>query len=190
MALNQPFTTASQAIASYNYTDIREGVGYQDYYLIESETSGGKDYHLTPRTDYSNSATKTSTGALDIDYDLSPFVLPQRMDGTALISLAVHGTSSANPTFTVELYKWDGATETQIGSTVTYAPTLTAARMLYFPITLSNVNFAVGESLRLRVAQTATGVSTGWGQDPAGRTDGSFTITTTSKLSIPFKLDL
>ena len=47
------------------------------------------------------------------------------------------------------------------------------------------------ETLRLRVQQVnPSSVTARYGIDPANRTDGSLTITTTSKVSIPFRVDL
>ena len=43
------FTTASPVLVSFDSTDISSGTGYEDYFLIESEDSGCKDYHLTPQ---------------------------------------------------------------------------------------------------------------------------------------------
>ena len=80
-----------------------------------------------------------------------------------------------------------------MGSTITFAPALIAAKMLYLPIEVVNTTIAVGEVLRLRVAATDTGASSKkLGYDPANRSDGAgaLTITTTSKVSIPYKLDL
>ena len=193
MVLDKPFTTASPALVNYSRTDIQTGVGYTDYYLIKSQTSGGADYHLTTNNDYSTDIAQSGTAAFDFDFDLSPFTIAQTINGTALVSLAVWGQSSTTPTWTVELYKWDGTTETQMGSTITFAPALIAAKMLSLPIEVVNTTIAVGEVLRLRVAATDTGASSKkLGYDPANRSDGAgaLTITTTSKVSIPYKLDL
>ena len=48
-----------------------------------------------------------------------------------------------------------------------------------------------GQQLRVRVVLAVAGsTATRYGIDPANRSDGSLTITTTSKISIPYKLDL
>ena len=190
----KPYTTASQVLVNFDSTDVANGTGYEDYFLIESEDSGGKDYHLTPNPDFSNTAyiEQAGAGTKDLDYDLSSFVIPRTINGTALISIAgLSPAGTVTATFTVELYKWDGNTETQIGSTVTFAKGLLAAgTMLYLRMPIENALIPAGESLRLRVSFTnSTGQTVRYGIDPAGRTSGNF-ITTTSKISVPYKLDV
>ena len=192
MALPEPFTTASPALVNFSRTDIQSGVGYVDYFLIQSQTDAAFDYHLTPNKDYSNNeALSANQSTNDNDFDLSPFVIPQTIDGTALISLAVESTINNSPVFTCELYRVRGGAETQIGSTVVFEPTLTTAKMLYMPIVITNEVFQAQDTLRLRVVQANAGSITSFmGIDPANRSHGSLTITTTSKISVPFKLDL
>ena len=86
----QEFTTASPVLVNFDSVDVANGTGYEDYFLIESEDSGGKDYHLTPNPDFSNTtAIVKSTSTSDLDYDLSSFVIPRTINGTVLISLAI-----------------------------------------------------------------------------------------------------
>ena len=194
MVLPRVFSNERERIiASFPSTDLRNGTGYEDYFLIESEDSGGKDYHLTPNRDFSNSTaiTTTAPSTIDLDYDLTPFALPQTINGMVLISIPAE-SSSGDPDFTIELYKVDDAGETQIGSTITFNPLIsTTNKMLYFRMPIVNEHFRKGEILRLRVVMVQSGGgSHRYGIDPAGRTDANLPITTTSKVSIPFKIDL
>jgi hypothetical protein len=188
------FKTASPAQVNYDFVDIANGTGYETYYLIESEDSGGKDYHLTPQTDYSNSVMISITSGAspsDIDYDLSPFVFPRTINGTALISLSIRGSNNITPTYAVYLYRWDGTTETQLGTAQLTTAALTGNIMLYFRIDIDNEIIPAGQQLRCRVVLTnATGTAAQYGIDPAGRTDAGLDITTQSKIHIPYKLDL
>jgi len=189
----QPYTTTSPVLVNFDQTDVANGTGYEDYYLIESEDSGGKDYHLTPNRDFSNTTflSQSASGSIDEDFDLTPFIFPRTINGTVLISLAVDGDSGVTPDFTVELYRWDGSIETQIGSTVTINVSLSAPKMLYMRMEVENELIPAGEQLRARVVMAdASGSTRRLGIDPAGRTDTSLSITTTSKISVPFKLDL
>ena len=178
-------------LANFDWTDIAAGTGYEDYFLIESEVDGGKDHHLTSQHDYSNSvdiSVQTTTSTLD--YDLTPFVNPRTINGVALISLAVYGLGGITPVYTVQLYKWDGSSETLLG-TAEFEPTLTAARMLYMPITIVNKKIGIGETLRCKVIlNNPSGSEARYGIDPANRTSGQLIITTTSKISIPYRLNL
>lgn len=180
------------ALVNFDFVDIANGTGYEDYFLIESEDSGGKDYHLTAQNDFSNSAvlSRSSAGDTDNDFDLTPFIIPRTINGTVLISLAVDGDSAVAPVFTVELYRVTGAGETQIGSSVALTPSLSAPRMLYMRMPITNELIAVGDFLRCRVNMSSASSSTRrLGIDPANRTDSNLTITTTSKISVPYKLD-
>ncbi len=191
----QPFTTVSPVLVSFDSQDIANGTGYENYFLIESQDSGGKDYHLTPNPDFSNDVdfvVNNGNTTEDHDYDLTPFVFPRTINGTVLISLPF-AAAGANPVVIIaELYKWDGSSETQLGSTINYTPSLTTTpRMIYFRMPIANELIPAGETLRFRLSIVNTTSTTVWmGIDPANRTHGNLTITTTSKISIPYKLDV
>lgn len=189
----QPYTTAPPALVSYDYTDIATSIGIQTFYLIESEDSGGKDYHLTQKTDYSSSAVlQNSVGAnSDLDYDTTPFQTPQTVRGTASLSLPIWCHADDSMAFTVQLKKWDGSSETNLSSAVTLTATQDGERMLFFQMPLTETLLKTGDVLRLSVAADETGSNNcKYGQDPAGRTHAQLTTTTQSKLNVPFKLDL
>ena len=191
----QPFTTASQTLVNYDNTDVSNGTGYETYYLIESEDSTGKDYHLTPTRDYSNNVSlQVLNSTQNHDYDLTPFTIPKVINGDVLISLPVQGTANATYPIIAELYKWNGTTETQLGSTINYSFVANAGatvRMLYFIMPIVNTLIPSGETLRLRISIARAGATPGYlGIDPANRTNSNLTITTTSKISVPYKLDL
>ena len=193
MAIPNIFGTSSPLLANYDYSDVLNATGYETYYLVESEDSTGKDYHLTPTTDYSNSVyIQASTSTSDLDYDLTPNVLPRTLNGTALVSLSCWAAGATTTVFTLELYNWDGSTETKLGSTVTFTPNLTTTpSMLYLRMPITNEVIPTGNILRLRVSMvTAGATATRYGIDPAGRTDSDLTLTTTSKIHIPYRLDL
>jgi len=189
------FSTQGPALVNFDFTDIASGTGYEDYFLIESQDSGGKDYHLTSNPDFSNSAfieQAGSAGTKDLDYDLTPFVIPRTVNGTVLISVPVVSLGGASsPAWTAELYRFDGTNEFQIGSTVTLTTSIPeAGQMLYFRMDVDNELIPVGETLRLRfVMQTFGSTTVKYGIDPANRTDVNLVITTTSKISVPYKLD-
>jgi hypothetical protein len=191
MVMPQPFTTASQALVNYDATDVSNGTGYEDYYLIESEDSGGVDYHLTPNADFSNSVTlNVSAGSSDQDFDLTAFIIPRTINGDVRLSIPIFN-DGGNSVTTAYLYKYDGSTETQLGSSITITKVGNPTTMLYMIMPIDNETIPAGEVLRLRLVMAYAGGGTGrWGIDPANRTHSSLTITTQSKLSIPYKLDL
>ena len=190
MVLPEPFTTASPSLVNYDFTDIANGTGYETYYLIVAEDNTGKTYHLTPHKDYSAAAILSVISSTeDHDYDLSPFTIPRTINGDVTVSLAAHG-GAATYTAVVEIYRYDGTTETKLGDTVTFAKLMTGAGdMWYFRIPIANEIIPAGQQLRARVSYGIAGATAGGlGVDPAGRTNASF-ITTTSKISVPYKLD-
>lgn len=186
----QPWTTESPVLATFTSSEIRSGVGNQDYFLIESEDSGGVDYHLVENNDFSrNVAVPMNAGAKDLDFDATTFTETVTVEGTAFLSIPVSGVSNVTPDFTFEIYKFDGSTETKLGDTVTFTtPALSGTIMLYIPMVVPLTTFTDGDNIRLRVSTSSEGSACQYGIDPANRADGSLTITTTSKLTIPFKL--
>jgi len=189
--MQQPFTTASPILVNYDWTDAVNNTGYKTFYLIESNSSTGVNYHLTPKQDYSSTPVLTeNSSTFDEDFDLTQFPLAQAIEGTALFSLPIKSASNATPDVIIELYKWNGTSETIIGSSVHLDAACNDAEMRYFNYTIPYTHFAAGETLRLRlqVVQTS-GIFVYFGIDPAGRTDADLTITTTSKIHIPYKLD-
>tara|TARA_R100000789_G_C2988099_1_gene145328 strand:- start:59 stop:658 length:600 start_codon:yes stop_codon:yes gene_type:complete len=189
------FTTVSPVLANFDYNDIARGIGYETYYLIQSQDSGGTTYLLTPNTDYSSEMTfkQVGSGTADQDFDLSPYGIARTIDGIVTFSAGVYRADAPDTTtFTAELYKYDGSTETQLGSTVTYTPNLNtgSTKMIYFRFSITNQIMPVGMILRLRVRIVETSGNTAHlGTDPAGRSNASF-VTTTSKLTVPYKLDI
>ena len=187
----QPFTTASPVLVNFDFSDIASGTGYETYFLIESEDSGGKDYHLTSNNDFSNTAVIVINGStFDQDFDLTQFAIPRDAEGTALFSLPIKSSLGATPDVIIELYKWDGSSETIIGSAVHLDAAADTVTMRYFNYEIPYTHFAVGDTLRLRlqVVQTSA-ISVYFGIDPAGRTDANLSITTTSKIKIPYLLN-
>ena len=189
----KPYTTASPVLVNFDSAEVANGLSYEDYYLIESEDSGGKDYHLTPNRDFGNNdgiLTKAG-GSLDYDYDLSPFVIPRTINGLVRISIPIYVNDGSSIIVAVSIYKWDGSSETQLGSTASETKAISNAKMVYMMIDIDNELIPAGETLRARVVFThAAGSTARMGIDPAGRTDASLSITTTSKISVPYKNDL
>lgn len=185
------FKSASPVLVNYDFVDIASGTGYEDFYLIKSEDSTGANYHLTQRVSYSSDVclTQSPAGTKDIDFDLTPFNFPRTINGDVLISIPIYTTVTYS--LTCYLYKYDGSTETELGNVGTGSIVGTGANMKYFVLPIDNVLIPAGEVLRLRVVLTMFSNGTiHMGIDPAARTDGNLTITTQSKISIPFKLDL
>lgn len=216
----QEFTTASQAVASYDYTDIINGLGYEIMQGYASINDTTVSYGLSPNTIY---ATPASTGTsefqntsfqekLNIDFDTSVFNIPRTAKGTAFMNIAYGSTATGTGggdclTYCiVKLYHYNGTTETLIATaqqTGTHTETATgetsdSVSTLQFDI--SETLFAEGDLLRVNVevwAYVIGGDVNNRGtchfyHDPKDRTSGGTPATPTTKLEIhiPFKIDI
>jgi len=218
MPVNFPLPSES-AVASYSYTDVAEGTGVTVFNLVGATG----DNILTTQTVYADkieeeSAVTDTTSAyvkiFDVDYDLSAFNMPKTIEGTGLLNFSQYGKGSGDETswwyFTIVVKKYDGSTETTIGtvnsSTLSATGVHTTTNLELLPITLSQTHFAIGDILRVTVegyikdtdwiSGGRNTLKIGIGQDPMNR-DGSYLIPSTNtgeitlnKIYIPFKLDL
>ena len=219
MAVDKTFKTASQAIASFSFTDIAEGTGVQIFFGYTSELVGGVDEHLTTKssifskkieTTFVQSADTNDVKRIDLDFDLSAFNFPKTIDGTGFFStgMAISGAANAGLNFylIVRIRKWDGTTETEIASAesnhINSSGTIkTIANM---SIIIPKTHFASGETLRVtvegwvqsRVTPAGTG-TVAIGHDPKNgdatvlvpSTDAPRT-TTQMVIHIPFRIEL
>ena len=201
-------------IASYDYTDIAEGTGVQNFYAItRTQASGTTKYELTGTVNYSYTLSTAGIAiengiSIEKDFDLTTFNMPKRIKGKCSVYipwyLVVTGADKSTYVYiTAKLRHWDGSTETEIASDTTkptqsYSTTgspYTLYSTLSFTCPLTP--FKKGETLRLTIIGTtdAAGVgSTGIGtvtlhHDPKDATLGSFR-STQLKAEVPFVLDL
>lgn len=217
MAYDGPFPIpAETSIVSYDFYDIAEGTGIKMFYL--AAVNG--DNILTTNQIYSNSI-ELSSGShslttdyvknQDVDFDLSSFNTPRVITGTAYMNFTCHiykaGSQVVTAKWIIKVRKWDGTTETEIGSAETTELASSTASDHYIltalEIPLTETNFNVGDVLRVTVEgwdKEASADSTNIliiGQDPMNR-DGTYIIPSTdspvsitqSKIWIPFKVFL
>ena len=190
MALAQPFTTQSQAIASYNFTDVADGTGVLVFFGTRTRTDSAITYRLI--TDTTHSEEINTNGSADLDFDLTAFNLPRVAKGTAFVSVPVSALGGGDSiTVACQLRKWDGSSETNITSVITSETYTNQTKMVFMALPITEHNFASGDVLRLNVTTTVGGSSgnTGLGHDPAGR-DILSMDTTVLKLLMPFKIDI
>lgn len=121
--LNRKFQTTSPPLVTYDFSDIAEGTGYNEYF----GASVSNAYALSKNAVYSNQVLTTTYNSStayqlfnDIDFDVQ-FNLPQDIKGTALIAIPIGfagtATSRLYETYcNVKIRKWDGTTETDIAN--------------------------------------------------------------------------
>ena len=163
------FTTASQAIASYDYTDIADGLGYQIYYAFPLEKNG--TYFLSP-TFMENEGILP---LVETDYDLSPFNIAQTVKGTAYLETYTP-TGAGAAVITARLYRVRGVTETAVSSAITSISQAEFGHII-LEIPLTETDFAAGDFLRLTLTNAKNVQITSDSTNPC-------------KLHIPFRLDL
>ena len=185
------------AIASYNFTDIAEGTGVVVFFGAAHDEAGTTKYFLTQNQIFSRytslSATTNNTALvqiLDEDFDVT-FNLPQRMKGKVRIafSMGYNGPSNQEKQVrvTVKLRKFDGSTETELGSAVTeiFGGTgtdgksannaLSLTMNLEIDMSSTITHFKKGETLRLivegwyRITSGSNTVHLLLGHDPKNR---------------------
>lgn len=185
------FTTASQAIVSYPYSNIESGLGIQTYYPAITATSAATDYILLDQVLPSAYPGALVGGTAEVDFDLEGFKVSKTMKGTAVFSGDCAVTSNTL-NVKVTLTKVDGVTaaETTVGAAVT-SPALAGSGFVLLQLPLTETVFAVGDILRCSIDVGGINAAQRLGVDPSGQANNGLGYTMNpAKLNIPFKLDL
>lgn len=182
----------SPNIASYNWTDIANGVGQAKFYMCDGINASGATYLLTSNVFYANTietSTTTSSGTftdiLNKTYSAAAFTQPRDCEGTAYF----HGCVNFNPDvgddvgayyLIITLYK----NTTSIGTVTTATQTSAAGTSLptefIVPITITRTHFAIGDVFKClvncyvkKVSGSGAALEFGIGHDPQNR-DGTY----------------
>lgn len=199
-------------IASYDYTDLASGTGYNKYYLFSAYDTANT-YHLGTQVVHSNlieypEASNNTTSfvlKIDADFDLTAFVIPQNLKGTALLNIGFYARGANdvdNQSYIIaKLKKNDVEIANGQGKTIGDAVAVTSDITL-IPIVVPLTHFKVGDILRLTIevwikADAGGTCYAGFGIDPRNR-DGTYIIPSTdtpstitsSNIQIPFKINL
>lgn len=171
----------SAVIASFNFTDLAEGVGIVEYFGFTVIDSVGETQNMGSQEVFSGEIEKigvlsTAPGpdkSLDVDFDLSPFNASRAIRGNLFCEFTLaHKGSASNPRNAFAIIKVrkvliDGTTEEEIASTQTETVALDlnitsgAPRNLFLAkIELPLTKFKIGEKLRITIegwSDVATG---------------------------------
>jgi len=196
------FTTASQRLATYDWEDLANGIGYRNFYPCETEN--GKILVTTTSVYATNDKryTRTDIGAYDEDFDI---VLgkPLTIDGDVLVTIPAYFKNNSGGTITVttdatfKIRKWDGTTETDLATgTATIAKSIPATSISdgiwSFSLTIDNVHFSAGETLRFSISGTDANDHLFLYRDPAATAPDISTselATTRMTLAVPIKIE-
>jgi hypothetical protein len=211
MVLQQKIPIIPQpAIASYDFFDIADGSGYQQFY--GTEDGAGNFAMVRTATVFSDNVETTGNqntagGVVVFNKNFEiVFNLPKTIKGKVLTSVpSTHqedGAGNKSHTRTVEVFHYDGTTATSLGSG-TSSTTATAGAMAerervgLVSVDVSERHFKRGDTLRINVQLTATTSTASthlWaiGHDPAGRIVTRTGELPTSQMvfNIPFRIDI
>lgn len=133
MAKKSFITSKEGSIASYNSTEIADGIGYTEIYLTKAKadgvsgtsTSGAVLISYTPYSDppYSYGTTNGTNSIEILNFDFDATInRPITIRGNALIEVALYGAATSATDdegyikFKAYLIKYDGTTETTIAT--------------------------------------------------------------------------
>lgn len=186
------------SISSYDYTDIANGLGYNNFYPGGTVDSVGTDYMLFPITIESAAKECAAAGTLtEFNFDTSAFNLQRVVKGTAFLSMNfIQNSTAAGSDVDVNLYKVDaaGTTETAISSLVEFSGAASTANQYFLlDLPLTQTMIKKGEKLRLSIAVKPLNpvVTSYFGSDPTDAASANMAAgTTLTKLAVPFRIDL
>ena len=177
MAFKQPFTTGSESITTFDFTERITGLGVQKYYLYQSKDVSTISYSLTETILQSQVATLDLAGVspstVSFDFDTPIFQIAQTTSGSARFTFDwafTEGQAGQNAQGKIYIRHWDGTTETDLGSAQTKQGLGSSGDTESMVIPLTKKHFAVGDILRVTVEVTYTGT--------AGAPNGAFVVGT------------
>lgn len=199
LPMNFPIPS-SPAVASYNWTDFLQSLGYVRFYLGVQEDSGGYGYFASTQA-IPSTKEKTfirNSGAGDTVYNFdadvtNPFILEAADCFFSYVTFQATGTGGRNFVVTCAVVHYDGSTETSLGSaTLTEQMTASEIKRGLFKFAITRKKFKPGDTLRIKI--TLNDDEEQMYVEPSGRL--SLTETTTSAtlggdtyIDIPFRID-
>ena len=192
------------AVATYDYTDLADGVGFVIYQGYNSGLSGNAlGYHLGTTEIQSREVETDMIMGETLTFDSSTFNLPRSMKGTAMVRFTSYWTGTAASFYNanVKIQKVDAnAVVTTIGS----ASSLTISGFAVDTIDNNTIymdvdeHFKKGDTLRLWFQDSRTAGSASLANDPANRAGrfvsgsavGTAINPTKLEVHIPYKIDL
>lgn len=208
MAITRVYRKAGEgATASYDFTDLASGLGYQTFYGACSKSDGaGTSFALLANIlpSMRKETFIVNNGTATLGFNSSPFNLPRTIKGNAFISLGYATISDlgAGTSFAVCLYKYSGTTVSLIATSqaLEFLPAgalnISSQALIQMPCTQTIIK--KGDYLKLNIYIEAINPGTGTyislGHDPTGK-DGHYIkeasgATTIMKVNIPFKIDI
>jgi len=189
----------SQAIVSYDYVDLTQGFGFEDFFLLIGEENNSRVYLLVGNQNhYSVQGDMSMSNEDEKNFDSAEFNQSRTIKGVGHISGSVEAESNAIPyTLTIKIYKVDSdGNETEVTSSDTVIQPQTEAAPEYYSarINFKESTIKVGDKLRVEiVAAVSGGVVLQIGTSPKNQDGDDLApsgkdCTTITRISIPFRI--
>lgn len=201
--ITNQFTQASPAIASYDFEDISNKIGFTTFYLA---TTGDAVtpiiYHLvTESGQYSfvRETKQTNPGTTTKTFNSAVFNAPRTILGTAFTNIGTDFSLSTSGYITAQIQKWDGTTATNITSEIqkNYGAS-TGQQIIALELPCTQTYIKKGEQLRIIVKINVTGgagVHVAFGHDPMNQDATNIIpstqdVITSARFYIPFRIEI
>ena len=154
------------ALATFSFSEVISGTGFQTFYGFNSELTGGLDYHLGESIGFSevtgnNVVTDGSipdTQTIDLDFDTSTFNSPRILEGVGVVSLGwglrSNSSGGGNANVVVTIKKNDSTIVSATSARVNFSGGNTKTQIEVMPLTVPLTRFEIGDTLRLTVLAT------------------------------------
>jgi len=190
------YTTAGQQLVNYDYTDFADGTGYIVFNGVRLivDATAANDIHRLDK----NVGVSAMVGGLpetvilqshSVNFDVTFNNKAQRVKGDCYLVLPFEADYlSAGPL--VNIYHYDGSTETSIATQVEPAGLATNEfKTIVLSMALTATNFAVGDTFRVKITAKAAGNDLTIHHDPTG-SHASFPYSGGAmKVSVPFLIE-
>ena len=163
MVMPQPFTITSPIIASYTWEDFSNGSGVVVFYGARVSVDGtpANDNFILSREQIVSAGDTTSPvtsmdggGATQIITFSTTFGKARIADGNLYLHLPVESSGPGTPYYTINIYHYDGITQTEIATSKVTRQINNCALEIIEKFPLTRTNFAVGESLQIKLTLT------------------------------------
>lgn len=208
----KPFTeTGVNSIASYNWVDLTQAVGYIDFYAGNIQDSTGSVYSLSntiiPTKSVNLSTPEDTSLSTDFVTKINKRIISEG-NASVYFTFAAQSIYASSETFNtstqVSLYHLRGSTYTQLGSTISDTVTSLGQVKLFIKqqicsIAIPRTTFSIGDSLVLRINLVcgASASNSSYGSlyfDATGATvitaDSGFSQSSVLGIKLPVKTDL
>ena len=182
------------AVASYAYTDLASGLGYQIYYGLKDSAGS---YRLVDNADvYSDEVGEAISASGTKTFDSSTFNLPKTVKGKVFVNVPTATPDDAGNSMSVSgsVFVYDGTTETRVGGVSSTSCGNNEQIIHNFSFDATETKIKKGDLVRVKIQFIRSGKNCSFAYDPKARKYNVAPVidagTTQLAVHIPFKLDI